>query len=41
MLWAHVIGDHHFGTRTLKVDGVCDDRYQTLRKGIDQSEAGN
>ena len=41
MLGDHVIGDHHFGTWTLKVDGVCDDRYQTLRKGIDQSEAGN
>lgn len=41
MLCDHVIGDYHFGTWTLKVDGVQDNRYQTLRKGINQSEAGN
>ena len=41
MLCDHVIGDYHFGTWTLKIDGVQDNRYQTLRKGINQSEAGN
>lgn len=41
MLCDHLIGDYHFGTQTLKVDGVQDNRYQTLKKGINQSEAGN
>lgn len=41
MLCDHVIGDYHFGTRTLNVDGVQDNRYQSLKKGINQSEAGD
>ena len=39
MLWDHVIGDHHLGAP--KADRVHDDRYQDLRKGLNQSEAGN
>lgn len=38
MLWDHVIGDHHLGAP--KADRVHD-RYQDLRKGLNQSEAGN
>lgn len=41
MLCDHVIGDYHFGTRTLNVDEVQDNRYQSLKKGINQSEAGD
>lgn len=39
-VWNHVMGDHHFGTWTLKIDRVHDDRYESLGKGISHSEPG-